>query len=189
MFVICLALFLTAGSMAECGHGPVPKKYEFKHVRDQYEVRVVRIPENVRPSLKRSAELPRSSPRLNELPDDAEHDLYCLSAGYFMSPDVGRVTKPKTRQVLSCSKGKDMEKRLKLFGMPASFPSQSEALRYKAVYKDVVETIEDVSVEKLQDWILDKKRVDEQFAEKERCEAQRDLRKPHGCLGSLLITN
>ena len=140
-------------------------------------------------SLKRSAEeLPRSSPRLNELPDEVEHDMNCLSAGYFTNCDEGRTKKP-VAFVISSSKEKDMEKRLKLFGMPASFPSQSEALRYKAVYKDVVETIEDVSVEKLQDWILDKKRVDEQFAEKERCEAQRDLRKPHGCLGSLLITN
>ena len=188
MFVICLALFLTVGNMSEGGHGPAPKKYEFKHVRDElYGVSAV-LNQN-RLSSKRSAkELPRSSPRFNELPDDAEQDLYCLSAGYFRNSDDWRTKKPK-KTVQSCSKEEDMEERLKLFGMPASFPSQSEALRYKAVYKDVVETIEDVSVEKLQDWILDKKRVDEQFAEKERCEAQRDLRKPHGCLGSLLITN
>ena len=33
--------------------------------------------------------------------------------------------------------------------MPASFPSISEALKYKVVFKDVVETIEDVSFEEL----------------------------------------
>ena len=187
MYFIFLALFLVVGNMAEGGHGPAPKKYKFVHVRDhQYGVSVV---ENFARSSKKSAELPRSSPRLNGLPDDVEHDMYCLSAGYFMNSDESRTKSPVTKQVKSSSKADNMQERLKIFGMPASFPSVSEALKYKAVFKDVVESIKDKSCEELPDWIREKKTADEKCAEKEKCEAQRDLRTRRGCLGSLLMTN
>ena len=192
MYVMFLALFLVAGNMAEGGHRPAPKKYKFVHVRDhQYGVTVVENParSSLKRSAERSAELPRSSPRLNGLPDDVEHDMYCLSAGYFINSDENRIKSPEKKSVKSCSKANDMEKRLKLFGMPASFPSVVEALKYKAVFKDVVESSKDISCEELPDWIREKKTADEQCAEKEKCEAQRDLRTRRGCLGLLLMTN
>ena len=136
MYVIFLALFLVVGNMAEGGHGPAPNYYKFVHVRDhQYGVTVVENPARSDPQKN----LLRSSPRLNGLPDDVHNDMFCLSAGYFKGPDVTR-NKTPVDIIVSSTKKYDMEERLKFFGMPVSFSSESEALQYKAVFKDVVET-------------------------------------------------
>jgi hypothetical protein len=178
--------------MAEGGHGPVlPKKYEFDHVRDKpHGVSVVLNPNRLFLSLKRSAEeLPRSFPRLNEL-NDMGTDKYCLKVGYFPNCDLGRTKKPSSF-VISSSKDNDMEKRLKLFGMPlSSFPSEAEALTYTAVFKNVAETI-NKTFEELPAWKETKESSDEQWARIQMCNSHRSsgerLRTAHGCLGSLQI--
>ena len=173
--------------MAEGGHGHVPEKFKFLHVRDEsYGVRAVSNPYRF---LKRSAkELPdRSSPRFNGLPNDVDRDVICLSAGYFKGVDGTRNKKPLTDEVLSSSKGNDMEERLKFFGIPAaSFIDETAALKHKTAFKDVVETWKK-PLRELPAW----KRKKEISDEMEKCDAYRSsgesLRTPHRCLGSLQI--
>ena len=101
-----------------------------------------------------------------------------------------RNKKPLTAEVLSSSKGNDMEARLKLFGMPASFSTESAALTYKTVFKDVVETWKN-PLDELPAWKRTKEISDEQCARIEKCDAHRSsgdrLRTPRRCLGSLQI--
>ena len=174
--------------MAEGGHGHVPEKFKFSHVRDEsYGVRAASNP--YRLSLKRGSaeELHRSSPRFNHgLPNDAD-DVICLSAGYFKGVDGTRNKKPLHEEVLSSSKGNDMEERLKFFGIPAaSFIDETAALKHKTAFKDVVETWKKPLGE-----LPAYKRKKEISDAIEKCDAYRSsgesLRTPHRCLGSLQI--
>ena len=180
--------------MAEAGHGRTPKKFKgYEHVREQYGVSAVRNQySRVRMSSKRSAEeeLPRSSPRFNGLTDDVDtDDMFCLTAGYFKDDDAQR-NKMHMGMISSSAKHHDMEERLKIFGMPASFPSVSKALEYKAVFKDLVETCKK-PLGDLPAWKKDKEDSDEQSHRMKECDAHRSsgdrLRTQHGCLGSLQI--
>ncbi len=169
--------------MAEGCQVQVPTRLHYSHVKN-----VTAVLNLKRVSLPSAKELKRPSTRLHGSTDEVVNDKYILSASYFPN-----AKKKKTHSIHNTSQiQNNMEERLKIFQIPASFPDPTAALEKADAFKDLVETLR-LKPEELPSWIEDKKTLDAKCAEIEKCDEQREssnrLRKPHRCLGSLLITN